>query len=88
MIGYKILNNLKIKEVEYVKSNNVSALNDELYIILDESRYNLYLLDIEDGTLYSNLEHAKHEVMTRCYQRISRAETEIIKYNNILKNLE
>lgn len=88
MIGYKILNNLKIKEVEYVKSKNASALNNELYIILSESRYNLYLLDIEDGILFSTKEQAIHEVRQTCLRRISKAETEIIKYNNILKNLE
>lgn len=85
MLGYKILNTLKIKEVEYVKAKNASAHNNDLYVILGESSYNLYLLNIEDGTLFSNLEQAKHEVITRCYQRISKAETEIIKYNNILK---
>ena len=87
MIGYKILNNLKIKEVEYTKAKNASAHKNELYIIMGEMAYNLYLLDIEDGTLYSNLEQAKHEVISRCYQRISKAETEIIKYNNILKEI-
>lgn len=86
MIGYKILNTLKIKEVEYTKAKTASAHKNELYVILGEFHYNLYILDMEDGTLYSNLEQAKQEVISRCYQRISKAETEIIKYNNILKD--
>lgn len=86
MIGYKILNNLKIKEVEYTKAKNASSHKNELYVVLGDSHYNLYLLDMEDGTLFSTLEKAKQEVITRCYQRINKAETEIIKYNSILRN--